>query len=715
MRLKPFNITLVWWYVSKPTLIYPVQRSPVWISGLSRSGKTKLLAEVFCQWVKQHPSSLSPTQAGATSPSSTALILAANSDNRVQLSDRLTLAIEGNYPIQVKTPLGFVTDEVMLFWPLLLEDLSLTAHFPLRLRPETEQVLATKLWQSYLTPIELQKAGVNEYRFVRQTLDLLQLAGASGIPAGDISTLLTQGIADDPSLSLDRGALVLEWRKWCLERGLLSYGLILELFGQNLLPHPQYQKHLLSRYDSIFADDVDDYPAIIKDLADFFLDNRLFGGFTYNPDGQVRLGLQADPQYWLSLSSRCQIQQLSNKSGLAMGCSTIVTDALLELQGITPLPTSIQSLQTTSRAQLLRRTANFIINAIDDGAVKAEDIAIIAPGLDAIARYTFLNILTAANIPTQPLNEQRSLISSPLIRGLLTLLGLACPGLGRLIQREDVAEMLVILSDSPNQTMKIDPVRAGILADYCYRVDVENPVLLPIEAFNRWDRFGHSAATSYQKIVDWLTTIKSQQRSQTLGNPVEFLDQAIRYFFTNERELAYEQLAVLRELLETAQHYWEVNQRICQQENRSESVKESIAEFIQFLRRGTISANPYPFQPFGNQPKAITLATIYQYRCYRTSHRWHFWLDVGSDLWQKDYSSNLFAAPLFLRNWSGYPISAEASLKSDSERLERVVRDLLGRVDEQLYLCHSDLSVSGAEQNGPLLSLVNASQIVSNQ
>ena len=196
-----------------------MQRSSVWISGSSRSGKTQLLVEHFCQWIKSHAQSLLPAQTSPSSPTSTALILAANSDNRVTLSDRLTLAIEDHYPIQVKTPLGFVTDEVMLFWPLLLEDLSLTAHFPLRLRPETEQVLATKLWQVYLTPIELQNAGVNEYRFVRQTLDLLQLAGASGTPASDISTLLRQGMVDSPSLSLDRGALVLEWRKWCLERG----------------------------------------------------------------------------------------------------------------------------------------------------------------------------------------------------------------------------------------------------------------------------------------------------------------------------------------------------------------------------------------------------------------------------------------------------------------------------------------------------------------
>ena len=43
------------------------------------------------------------------------------------------------------------------------------------------------------------------------------------------------------------------------------------------------------------------------------------------------------------------------------------------------------------------------------------------------------------------------------------------------------------------------------------------------------------------------------------------------------------------------------------------------------------------------------------------------------------------------------------------QRLQRIVRDLLARAEERVFLCHSDLGVNGTEQTGPLLSLVHAS------
>jgi hypothetical protein len=66
----------------------------------------------------------------------------------------------------------------------------------------------------------------------------------------------------------------------------------------------------------------------------------------------------------------------------------------------------------------------------------------------------------------------------------------------------------------------------------------------------------------------------------------------------------------------------------------------------------------------------------------------------------------LFAAPLFLRGWSGQTWTTEEQQEVDQARLERIFGDLLGRVDERVYLCHSDLSVRGTEQLGPFLSLI---------
>ncbi len=695
-----------------------------WIVGPTRSGKTTQLVKEFRQWVIEK---LKKRQfLGQLSPA--VLVFAANDDNRRELADQLAIAIQGSYPVISKTPLGFISDEVMLFWPLLFELLDLKAQFPLRLRPETEQELATQLWRKSWQQEEWQLSGVMESRLVRQTLDLLQLAGANGTETEGIPHILALGLPEqewensiiaigrkDVPLWQHMTTLLLKWRQWCLNRGLLSYGIIYELYWRYLLPNPTYQQHLTSRYQGIFADDVDDYPAIAGDLLQFLLDQGATGVFTYNPQGGIRLGLNADPQYLGNLATYCHIEDLTTAPLQGLGRNwheTIVQMVKGELF-IPRLPPTVQSIQTTSRAALLRETANRIIQEVQQGKVKASEIAVIAPGLDEIARYSLIEMLTSQGIAVEPLNEQRPLISFPLIRALLTLLTLIYPHLGRLVDKDAIGEMLVILSrkqQGEGQLIAaIDPVRAGLLADHCYSPNPEQPCLLGIESFPRWDRLGHQASQAYENIVQWLEGKKSSP-DQPLPRVVDILEQASKHFLQNAPNLPYNQLAALKELMETAQHYWQVEGRLRANETRDKSYTAGIAQFIQLLRRGTITANAYPLGPLkALKQEAITLATIFQYRSSRRSHRWHFWLDASSSLWSKGGAANLFASHLFLRNWEKRPLTPQENAQLEEERLINILKDLLGRVDERIILCHSDLAVNGKEQNGPLLGLVHAS------
>jgi hypothetical protein len=181
--------------------------------------------------------------------------------------------------------------------------------------------------------------------------------------------------------------------------------------------------------------------------------------------------------------------------------------------------------------------------------------------------------------------------------------------------------------------------------------------------------------------------------------------------------------------METAQHYWEVDGRL-RQELKAGSLEDNpqpgnlppatplnlltstqtIAQFIQMLRRGTVTANPYPVRRLPTAANnAVTLATIFQYRASRRSHRWQFWLDAGSPLWLSGGAATLFGAEIFLKQWSGQPWTEEDKINANNERLQRILRNLLGRAGERVYLCHSDLAVSGTDQAGPLLTLVHAS------
>ena len=695
----------------------------VWIVGPSRSGKTTRLVEQFCRWVQNHraPHPKLPLEPAV-------LLLAANDDNRRELADRIIAATQGTYPIRSKTPLGFFQDEVILFWPLLIQLLNLRAQFPVRLRPETEQELATRLWRPQLDAEDLLASGVSEYRLVRRILDLLQLAAYSGTPTEELSSLLEQGLVAE---SLSGGelrselskiaeggggeaqktqlivSLLLQWRNWCLERGLLTYGIITEIYWQHLLTDPNYQRHLAKRYRLVLADDVDDYPAIARHLFDFLLGQGGVGVFTSNPDGAVRLGLGADPNYLAGLREHCQVETLTQpRLGSLADTSESMVKLVTDPMELLTLPEAVQSLQTTSRAALLRQTAEAIIEAVQSGQVQPQEVAVIAPGLDAIARYTLMEILSGQKIPVESLNDQRPLNSSPFIRALLTLLALVYPSLGRLVDRDMIAEMLVVLSEGA-----IDPVRAGLLADYCFEPHPDRPNLLPVRTYERWDRLGYAATTAYQQILQWLENQRTQEEQRLLPSPISLLDRAIQQFLWKGSNLPYDQLAALRELLETAQHYWEVDSRLRQSKRQAQDdpAHTTIAQFIQLLRRGTITANPYPVRPIGQAAQAVTLATIFQYRSSRRFHRWQFWLDAGSELWLSGGAATLFGAPLFLQDRFGRPWTAEDAIAASEQRLERILRDLLGRVGERVYLCHSDLAVNGQEQTGPLLSLINAS------
>jgi len=678
----------------------------LWIVGTSRTGKTSRLVEEFCRWVSRQQAK-PKSQILPANLTSAILVFAANNQNRRGLSDRLVLAVDGTYPVVCKTPVGFIADEVMLFFPLIFEELKLKAQFALRLRPETEQELATQLWRNQPDWLELCEVE-QEYRLVRQTLDLMQLAGASGVPTEDIALILREGmpgidLAQDHHLAQRMGELLLLWRSWCLDRGLLTYGLIYELYWRYLLPNPQYQQHLKTRYQAIFADDVDDYPAIARDLFTVMLEQGAAAVFTYNPQGKTRLGLNADPDYLAGLASDCEQEQLTP---VAHNLGTEFADTAVELVTATAYlvsaPDTIQSLQTISRAELLRQTGEIIIQAVQQQGIKPSEIAIIAPGLDEIARYSLIEILAAKNIAVRPLNEQRPIISSPLVRSLLTLLGLVYSDLGRLVEREAIAEMLTVFSQS-----QIDPVRAGLIADYCYYVDPEHPYLSAVETFPRWDRLGHQATNAYQKIVHWIEGSKIRQQQQSFLTPTILLSEAIEQFL-NSSTLTSDRLAILRELMETAQHFWEVDRRLRQNEPSFQSQTATVAQFIQLLRRGTITANPRPLRQFFPPPEAITLATVFQYRQERSSHRWQFWLDASSPLWSQGGAATLFAAPLFLKQWTGKTWMPEDEYAQDQERLERILRDVMARATEKIFLCHSDLGVNGTEQTGALLPLVHA-------
>jgi hypothetical protein len=696
----------------------------VWISGSAQTGKTTALIEQLLHWLTVPPAEPPP-------PSASILAFAPNSDNRSILHQRILQRTQGQGAITTTTPLAFFENELLLFWPLILEAYSLKGYFPVRLRPETEQVLAMALWgDAAITTLQEWEPATPD-RWVRRVLDAIQLSAFAGIRLefmGVRLQTLCQSLEFPAIAAPYIQTLALEWQHWCLERGLLTYGLITDLYWRSLLPHPVYQANLRQRFWAIAADDLDNYPAVAGQLFTTLMDFGYPGAFTYDPLGGTRLGLGADPDALKDLAHGCPHKlELRSPRGL-----DTPSPALQELFQTLTLQQDCYSLRAITRIQMLQEVAQGVISAIQAGEVLAADIALIAPGLDSLARHTVQNLLNQAGIAVESLRDQRPLQTDAMVRALLTLLALLYPNLGHLLNKEHIAEMLVTLTTADNVQSnahrgRIDPVRAGLLADYCFRPHPQTPELLPVETFPRWDRLGYVTTQAYTQLCQWI----QRQKTQTQGlsenavhaslrpkgaayltlNPVYVLDRAIQTFLMTQ-PLAVDQLAVLREFMETAQHFWDVNGRLRQIEGPEPTLGNPVAEFIQLLRRGVITANPYPVDRSLAKRDAVTLSTTYQYLNAHLSHRWQFWLDAGSPLWMSTGTVPLWGAAVFLQHPESLPDRSDRfanfldPLSSTQTRLTHALQSLSARAQERIYFCHSDLAANGQAQFGLLLPWV---------
>ena len=755
----------------------------LWIGGPTGSGKTRRAIAEFQDWLticdrrtRLAREGGEPVPWGRSLPS--VLGLASNRETAQQLEQQLLTVANGRASVVCMTPLGFVQDAVMVFYPLVVESLGVAAGSLLLLRSENEQGLAGRLWDPIFDQAIAQALGMEmepgervprsrRERWVRQLLDLGQLAASGRVPWESVSERLEVGIPEGGDQVWERlrrraSELLVLWKHWCLERGLLTYGLMTELLGQVLLKHPQYQQHLLRKFHCVIADDTDDFPAVMSDILGVLqgtlkedwiqeIQDKPIGIVTHNREsGCSRLGLGADPVAMDAIAQHCKAVQLPSpdwaplSSAIEPILSAVNNPPLWFSQPQMPIPNAdgesqsvqgflygdmgdtprIDTIETISRGQLLRETADAIALAIESGKAKPEEIAVIGPGLDGTARYAITRILNERKIEVHCLNDQRPLVEQPQVRSLLSLLGLVYDDLAGLIDRDAIAEMLVVLTQFPpamqteilekNQEetaedgerapnvkalSAIDPVRAGLLADHCFKPDTAE--LEPVENYARWDRLGYQATCAYDKIRNWVTSRRQQQQALGAAPPLVILDQAIQEFLWHGGNLPGDRITDLRELLEAVQRYWDIAVRLSGPSQRPNPGRVT-GELIQLLRTGAIAANPTPLTPLQPKPSAVTLATIFQYRTTHQTHPWHFWLDAGSNLWPKGGAAALFGASLFLRKWDGQRETVDQQLAADQQRMERLLKDLLSRVGDRLTLCHSDLNTAGQDHDGPL-------------
>ena len=687
----------------------------IWVTGPARSGKTQTAID----WLDRAIAA-SAAEASTRPDHRAVLVLAAPGGSRLPLGDRVALRLGGRRSLTMATPTGWAQSEVHLFYPWLAEALEVPAVFPTSLRSENEQELAARLWEPLLDRVGASVSVAVTDRAVRTLLDWYQLAAASGIAIDEgFGERLAAGLGSAGPLWTELAAAATEalqgWRRWCLERGLLTYAIATDLYDRVLLPQGRYHERLCDRFGWFLADDTDEFPAIAAKVCAALLDGGSLGAMVWSTDGGARRGLGADPEAMKVLENRCQSVVLAPlgdrwSASLGAGLARLVTDPApwteMDAKGLER--DRLALIKQPSRLQMLDAIAERLAATIAGGHLRPGDIAIIGPGFDRTARYALTRRFDDLGLPWRILNVQEPLVERPMVRALLTLLALVYDDLGDTVELEDVTQMLVTLSRSPIDRGRsaIDLVRAGLLTDVCFANERPRPKLLSPNAFDRWDRLGRQPYRAADAIRTWIEDYRHQNDAADPDGPLHCLDRAIAHFLvpgSNARDLHG-----LREFVEAARRHWTIAKALSFADGGPSSPVTIAGRFIRLMQRGAIAANPFPESYLQPQPDAIVLATIFQYRISRQTHPVHYWLDIGSPLWPQGGAAELLGADVLLQSWDGQPTTADLADQRDRDRLERLLRDLLARCRDRLVLCHSDLAANGQEQTGPLRALADA-------
>ncbi|MEM9246930.1 MAG: recombinase family protein, partial [Cyanobacteria bacterium P01_F01_bin.153] len=125
----------------------------LWIEGTTGCGKTTRALMAFEGWLERcDRQTKEARQGGEAVPWGRSLPevlgLASNRETTQVLGDRLMGIAGGRASVMCLTPLGFIQDAVMVFYPLVVEALGVPAGSLLLLRSENEQGLAGRLWGS---------------------------------------------------------------------------------------------------------------------------------------------------------------------------------------------------------------------------------------------------------------------------------------------------------------------------------------------------------------------------------------------------------------------------------------------------------------------------------------------------------------------------------------------------------------------------------------
>jgi len=346
--------------------------------------------------------------------------------------------------------------------------------------------------------------------------------------------------------------------------------------------------------------------------------------------------------------------------------------------------------RTRYRAEMIGAVAQAITGLVDRG-VSPGEIAVLAPYADGVLRFTLGEAFREAGIPFHVIRRYESLREEPVVRACLTLAALAHPDWDIHPPPYDVTEAL-------SQTIEhLDPVRAALITRLLY--DEGAPTLKPGDTLGmtEHERIGFATLERYDALRKWIEGYRQDE-------PVP-LDHFLRRLFgelLSGPDFDPGAASIYTKLVASAAWF---RHGAPAMDLEGKSIGQ---HYLQMVYEGVVAAQYLTDRDVSDAPEAVTLvAPVYTYLLSGHAARFQFWLDTGSiNWWEPPHQPLTNPHVLSRRRPKEAPWTDAVDFETRNRILHRLVRGLTQRCREGIYLCTSDLEMTGEPQDSPLLRTV---------
>jgi hypothetical protein len=592
-----------------------------------------------------------------------------------------------------------------LFWTLGAE----AAGFkhpelpPLFLTLETAQYYMAHIVRPLLEKGFFESLTIDRNRLYAQILDNLNKAAVVGFPHQEIGSRLESAWFGDPSrrrVFADTQECASLFRAYCLDHNLMDFSLQMEVFTKNLWPLEQVRDFLKDSYRHLIYDNLEEDPPFAHDIVREWLPAFDSAVMLYDEGAGYRNFLGGDAISGRTLAEGCEATLHLEQSFVSSAEVAWLSSALGQAidRGNGPVQNrdgarAFEILNGRFYPEMLDRVISKIRALIDDQGLAPEEIVILAPYLSDALRFSITHRLDQANIPWRTHRPSRSLRDEPASRSLLTLCALAHPHWNIHPPKFDMARAL-------SASLGADRVRAHLLAEIVYR-----PRDLRLSSFEEikpdmQERITYALGGRYASLRDWLTTYRS-------ANPLP-LDFFLRRLFgelLSQPGFGYHKdldaVRVTGSLIESIKKFRHAMDPAYV--GRDSPSFDLGREYLTLLEEGVIAAQ-YLESWRSEGRAAVLVAPAHTFLMMNYPVSVQFWLDPGSNGWVERVAQPLTQPHVLSRQWEpGRTWTDSDEVQAATEALGRLVRGLLARCRERIYLALADLGEAGFEDRGVML------------